>query len=357
MKYLKDNNYYSELYDILTIKDCIRSIEIMHGKIKKDRKEIESFKLADIKGFVGALGEIILYYKKGEEYRNKEKIINEWIEKDKIKQDKYDNTREPTSVFCDQCNWEMELDGKSLHDYSDEPMRVLFFFRCPKCRKGKGVFENGEIYKPMIEKCPDCGKELNTEKIRKDKVVTTFYKCICGYKNKEIWDLKADEEEHKKREKHDNLLLEKFRSLFCLSKEEGDKYIASQLRTESSLKQIRDIKEKEDNPKYQKVKALKKLKVGEMQSLIEKTVEDNNYTRLNFEKPELDKFIIIPFTVQDNKTDRCDYDSGRDLRRALIKALGDTNWCLMSDGITNRLGMLCGKIKGYESEDDLMKIV
>lgn len=329
----------------------------MRGKIEKDRKKIESFKLADIKGFVGALGEIILYFKKGEEYRNKEKIINEWIEKDKIKQDKYDNTKEPMRVFCDQCNWEMELDGKSLHDFSDEPMSMLFFFRCPKCHKGKGVFEDGKIYKPMVEKCPHCGRELNTEKIRKDEVITTNYTCKCGYKDKEVWDLKADEEEHNKKEKHDKFLLKKFRSIFCLSEEEGDKYVSSQLQTESSLKQIEEIKEKEANPKYQKMKELKKLKVGEMQNLIEEIVKENSYIHLNFEKPEIDRFVIIPFTVQDNKTERSDYDSSHDLKRAIIKALETTNWRLMSDGISNRLGMLCGKIKGYESEDDLMKII
>jgi len=329
----------------------------MRGKIEKDKKEIESFKLADKKGFVGALGEYILYFKKGEEYRNKEKTINEWIEKDKIKQDKYDNAKEPTSVFCDRCNWEMELDGKSLHDFSDKPMRMLFFFRCPKCHKGKGIFEDGESYKPRVEKCPDCSKELNTEKIRKDEIITTNYTCKCGYKNTEIWDLKVDEEKHNKKEKYDKLLLEKFRSLFCLSKEDGDKYVSSQLRMESSLRQIEEIKEKETNPKYQKMKELKKLKVGEMQNLIDKTVKENSYICLNFEKPEVDRYVIIPFTVQDNKTERCDYDSSRDLRRAIIKALETTNWRLMSDGISNRLGMLCGKIKGYENEEDLMKII
>lgn len=357
MQYIKDRQYYVDLYDLLTIKNCIYSIGLMRKNIKKDKKEIDSFKLADKKGFVGALGEYILYFKKGEEYRNKEKTINEWIEKDKIKQDKYDNTKEPVNVFCDKCNWEMRLDGKSLHDFSDEPMRMLFFFRCPKCQKGKGVFEDGEIYKPMVEKCPDCEKELNSEKIRKDEVITTNYTCKCGYKNTEIWDLKADEKEHNKREKHDKLLLEKFREMFCLSKDDGDEYLASQSRLDSSLKQIEEIKEKEANPKYQKMKGLKKLKVGEMQSLIEKVVNDNNYTRLNFEKPEVDRYVIIPFTVQDDKKERSDYDSGRDLRRAITKTLEDTNWRLMSDGITNRLGMLCGKIKGYESEEDLMKII
>lgn len=42
----------------------------------------------------------------------------------------------------------------------------------------------------------------------------------------------------------------------------------------------------------------------------------------------------------------------------LIKtALSDTNWRLMSDGVSYRLGMLEGRLRAYEREEDLLKLV
>lgn len=45
MEYLKDDIYYSDLYDLLTIKNCIRSIEVMRGKIKGYKKEEDLMKI------------------------------------------------------------------------------------------------------------------------------------------------------------------------------------------------------------------------------------------------------------------------------------------------------------------------
>ena len=357
MDYLRDEQYYIDRYDLLSIESCLRWIEVLKARILKDREEVNDFKLADTKGFVGALGELTLYFRKGEEYRDKEKTINKWKESDRVKQEKYDNTKIPSSVFCENCNWAMEFDGKTLHDFSDEPMRMLFFFRCPKCRKGKGIFEDGEIYKPKKHLCPKCGTELKEERKRNGEVITTIETCGCGYNNKDVWDMKADEERFKKQEDHEKRLLQAFRGEFCLTKEEGDKYVTDHIQTEQFLKHEVERKTKEADPRYQKAKNLKRVKVVELQKIIQDVSNANGFNQLNFDKPEIDKYVIVSFSVQETKVDRSDYDSSRDLRRALTKALEGTNWRLMSDGISNRLGLLYGKIKGYENEDDLMKII
>jgi len=38
------------------------------------------------------------------------------------------------------------------------------------------------------------------------------------------------------------------------------------------------------------------------------------------------------------------------------KTLADTNWRLMSDGASYKLGFLSGRLKGVEGEDDLKKL-
>ena len=50
-------------------------------------------------------------------------------------------------------------------------------------------------------------------------------------------------------------------------------------------------------------------------------------------------------------------NSIQDLKRLLKKTLEDTNWRLMSEGITYRLGMLEGRLRAYEKEEDLVKLI
>jgi len=57
------------------------------------------------------------------------------------------------------------------------------------------------------------------------------------------------------------------------------------------------------------------------------------------------------------KTKRQEYDSKNNLKKLIKKILEKTNWRLMSEGIDYRLGYLSGKLKGYENEEDLIKIV
>jgi hypothetical protein len=45
------------------------------------------------------------------------------------------------------------------------------------------------------------------------------------------------------------------------------------------------------------------------------------------------------------------------LKKLIQKALEDTNWRLMSEGISYRLGYLKGRLRAYESEEDLKKLV
>lgn len=69
------------------------------------------------------------------------------------------------------------------------------------------------------------------------------------------------------------------------------------------------------------------------------------------------KHVIIPFTVQDEDPDRKEYDSTHKLQKIVKAALSETNWRLMSEGVMYRLGYVYGRLKGYEQEEDLMKIV
>jgi hypothetical protein len=67
--------------------------------------------------------------------------------------------------------------------------------------------------------------------------------------------------------------------------------------------------------------------------------------------------MAIPFSCLDNKPERESHDSRMELKKLITTTLADTNWQLMSDGVHYRLGYLSGRIRAYESDEDLRKLV
>lgn len=117
-------------------------------------------------------------------------------------------------------------------------------------------------------------------------------------------------------------------------------------------------KEKKDkDPLIQKVRNLKKLTVSQLGKLIEDTMEKAGYKGLKFWKPEMGQYVIIDFSVNETKDDRQESDSISTLKKLIKSILEDTNWHLMIEGINYRLGILTGRLKAYEKEEDLIKIV
>ena len=65
----------------------------------------------------------------------------------------------------------------------------------------------------------------------------------------------------------------------------------------------------------------------------------------------------VDFTTQESREDRHEYDSRMKLKKLIEETLADTTWRLMSDGIYYRLGILTGRLRAYEKEEDLIKLV
>jgi len=119
-------------------------------------------------------------------------------------------------------------------------------------------------------------------------------------------------------------------------------------------------KETEKNnkdPLVQKARKLKMLTVVQLEKLIEDTIEKEGYKDLKFGKPEMGQYVIIDFSVNETKDDRQETASRNTLKKLIKEILEDTNWRLMSDGINYRLGILTGRLKAYEREEDLIKII
>ncbi len=114
---------------------------------------------------------------------------------------------------------------------------------------------------------------------------------------------------------------------------------------------------KDKDPIYQKARQLKKLTVTELENLLSKSLEKEKYVNLSFDKPEIDRYVIIPFTVQEFDKKRSERESENTVRKVIKQTLEKTNWRLMTEGLTYRLGYLSGRLKGYEREEDLVDLL
>ncbi len=355
-KHLKSELYYRDLYDRHTVERC-RDIITFHSRPVKNPPLIDGKE--PTKEIMDAMSkwaiDFGLMFEKGERYTHKEETVRKWMAADKAKDDLYESAMPPVDVSCLTCHARMVLLDKDLWTAGlNEPDRVLFMFDCPNgCLPRRAFFNNGEEWRIKPNPCPKCGAHLKPEhKTTEDKFIT-IYKCeSCDFTKTEELERMAN-----KKEKPDPNF-EDDKNRFCLSKDEGDKWPAELANIEEMGKLVAEWKERDKNKEvYDKVAELKKLTVVELEKLIVPVLEKANYIHLQLGSPEIGKDVIIPFMVQDSKSGRENLASQYDLKQLLKKILKDTNWRIMSDGVSCRLGILNGRLRGYENEKDMLKLV
>lgn len=355
MKRIKKNSYYNNLYDLHTIEECLRLEEAFVKQFRKLKKK-KSVEDVELKACIAA-HKFLIYQTKGERYKKKKRTIDKWIVNERLRDERLAKAN-PPAVYCDDCGLAMKVEDKLLHDFNVKNLRVLFLFECPKCGSRKGVFDDGEEFK-YKHTCPECGiGEVEVKYERKGNVITTTYSCpSCDYQDVEVIDFDKDEKERSQKRKKDKELLEKYRSKYCFTKKEGEEYLNAIERIRQLNEMMGEFERKQSDPAYQRVKKIKKLKVIDLEKLLSKVLEKEMYVNLQFGKPEIGKCVIVPFSVQEADDNREEYDGKNNLRKLIKKTLEKTNWRLMSDGISYRLGYLSGRLKGYEKEEDLVKLV
>lgn len=358
-EYLKQEQHYIDLYDLFTINECLDLIRF-YQKVYKEKSTHEDLKKIPAEKILKGFSMVLnwnLYAIKGNSYKHKKERIQEWVNRDQKKQDKYNNTPEPT-FYCPSCKTQMESFHKTIdHTTDDQNLRILFFFKCPTCDKREGVYDTGEIRisKPYL--CPKCNKEATYTHKERGKISKWTTECkSCGYKNEEIDDFEKKHAEWDKKEQEDKALLEKYRKEYCLDEKEGEECLLNLEAMEYTKFAKEDEIQKNDNPAYEALSHIKKIEINELESLLTKSLEKDNFAELSFEKPELAQNVLVPFTTQNSAQSRNKQKAVHDLETIIKETLKDTNWRLTSDGITNRLGYLSGSLKGYETEDDLIKL-
>jgi transcription elongation factor Elf1 len=348
-KYLKPYQHYADLYDRFTVDQC-RRIEksTEHYKNLKLKKGVEKI----TRSLAVAVDEIHLYIIRGERYLEKRQTIEKWMESDKRRDELFESAKGPASVTCLTCGRLMYEVSKDLWTNIDKPDRVLFMYECPlKHIPLRAFYDNGEERRITPDLCSKCGAEMvSSAEKKKNKLVLVNTCKKCG--NEE----RSEIDTTKKEEKVDENFI-KDRERFCMTQEEGDKYMDAKYRLKGVSEMFAELELKEKNKaQYEKVAKIKKLKIVEVEELLSPVLEAQKFIRLKLDTPTINKDIIVGFSVHDAK-DRSGPMSEGELKKILRKTLEGTNWRLMSDGVDYRLGMLTGRLRGYERDDDMLELV
>lgn len=358
MQYPKKRDYYEQLYDKITVNSARHNRETFNG-LRDKFFEIMPDEPRDSHRAVLHLNLIYIVFAGDDllpRYDDREEDIREMMAKDEAKDRQVADARLKAEPHCQHCQATgLRLTDKMLchRDSFDELEEVLFFLKCLRCHKNSGVWSDGKPLEAKKTLCPKCSAEVEEKDSRKGKVMTTTYTCFsCKYQYKSKFDFTPKEEEVDPNFETD-------RAIYGLHDEKLRQELRdAKWRYEEMAKLGKEWQEKEHNKHiYDAIAELKKPKIAELTLILAPILEKAGFIEFSLNKPELGKDVYVGFSCLDIKSEREDYDSRKTLQKSVRKALEGTNWRLMSDGISYRLGYLSGRLRAYEREEDLKQLV
>jgi hypothetical protein len=364
--YLDDRLAYEERYDKTTVAICRDREEMVH-KFLGERPPLNSQGEAEADS--GYYQYSLMYFHlveevAGERWQEREETIRNWMAGDEAKDLRLANATPATVPYCRSCGEDMQITHRSyLHrergKKADEE-DILFMFDCKSCNKRMASWQDGTEWKPPQARCESCGRPVDEIDKRRGNVLTTSYTCEgCGHSHKSTMQFGASVKAAPAPDPGFKL----DRRRFCFDAATGQKFLARK----AHMERIREALEKASgggagsaqtiDPVADAAAAISRLKVAQVADLLAKAAAKARYTEFKLGELQVGPELAIPFSCLDNQPERGDYDSRTRLKKLITTALADTNWRLMSDGIHHRLGYLSGRLRAYESEEDLRKLV
>lgn len=325
MQYRKPNQYYIDQYDRATIK-MLKDAEKECKSFPIDIRNIQVHRLVVENGILRA--------------REKDATIKKWIQEDELKDKQVQENPIPEKIRCNSCNSLMQFECYLFE--ADAP--ILFVFKCPEGHLPKKL-----IYPDSREKiipkqlCDECGYEISRKSQRRKSILTTTYTCQgCG---------KIEIEEFNLKKKQDSRITEEDRKKYCSYSPQTRTFIED-LQEIYKLKHILD---KSVEKKKYDLEKIEKPNIPQLEQRLCKIVENHNFIKFQFDKPEIGRYVTVTFSTQD-PTNRSEKGSVKILSRVIKQELFTTNWRLMTKGIDYRLGFLTGQLRAFEQHEDLLKI-
>jgi len=360
--FLKERQYYENRYDHQTVERARFDelyyekflVELKNKMLKGDTIEMPRYAVVLNAFYMQAIGNELL-----DRYERRDQYIDEWMVSDESKDDQIATARLAKELHCHHCNRQgLRIIDKSLMHRGDNkninmPEEVLFMLRCTHCNKNSAFWEDGEAWVAKSTLCPKCSNEMTHKTNNPKQKLTFIYTCsVCQYSYKEKINLNENKKESDPNYKKDRIH-------YCLIDEVFRHHLFEIRRGLTEMAELgKYFKERDDNKHiYDAIKELKKTNIAGITPLLQPTLEKAGYIEFSLDKPEMGKDVFVGFSCLDSKSDRNDYDSKKMLEKLITKELNGTNWRLMSDGVSYRLGYLSGRLHGYEREEDLKRLV
>lgn len=354
MRHLKERQDYIDRYDRHTVEECRRiETSTTAEDVEKMAEKNPPKEKINYQGFADYVNNVHLWCYQGERYKNKDTTINEWMERD-LKMDACYDTAVAPNVPCLTCHQPVIETFKNLDwDYDKDTGRVLFMYDCKNgCLPRRAFYDNGEQWVSPPRLCVKCKTPTTHETEKTETQIIWIDTCPkCGHIEKDEMELHSESEEEKP---DPNYVADRDR--FCDPKK-GQDYVNWMANAKGVFEMLEKHKVRETKKEvYDKVSALTKLSIPSVKDRLEEVISKTTYRGLKFKEPDLARIVSVEFTVED-PTDNKQYDSEKGLKKLIQKSLEETNWRLMSDGISYRLGILSGRIRVYENEDELAKLI
>lgn len=358
--YLKERKYYEDRYDDATVAKCRSGERIVNDTFTTMEKKPGKKELADkLPGWYLHYSQYYFLFVESaaaERAANREATIAKWMAEDQKKDERLASAHISGETFCRACGKDMRVVNKDyLHRDNRKEDDILIMFECGACNKRMAFWEDGTEWEGAKRECEKCGGKTISKHTKKQDVITWTETCEkCGHVKTETLDLNDNKSESEPVDPY----LELDRKRFIFGSDMMFKYDQKLKHFERLAKLNTSVEDKVQHADvYDGIKQVKKLKIAQLKELLEPVFTKNGYSDFKLGDPQVGREVSLEFSCLDTKDDREEYQSKRTLHKAIEKALEDTNWRVMSAGVSYRLGFLSGSLRAHESEEDLKKLV
>ena len=358
--HLQTRERYEDLYDEWTVESCRRLYSRKPTITDEDfaREKLTPEQIKAMKGikydWLKIVQELGAFTYAAERYNNKDQVIDELMRKDREKDERLAKIEPPSHIRCREClATDLRLISKDEYWGESKRERLLFMYKCNRCDTNTAYFDNGEQLHVKPTRCPQCQQEKpsHVTKEAKHKYTITYTCRSCGH----VWEEVNDFTPSPPKPPDPNYT--KDRKLYCYS-DKVREYAESVRRVGPLLKELDEHQFKQVEMKQWKeeLDKIERLTIAQVTDKLKKSLTQQGYKEFQLGQPDMGKQVVVPFNVIEGK-DRNEDESRFNLYKLMSKQLDDSNWRLVHTSLTYRMGYLTGKLKGYESDEDLRDLL
>lgn len=334
-KYRKPNQYYFDRHH----REIIAELKPLYKPVE------EAFKRMRELGEDKDGSHYSLNFEFGEKAVKLNRLRNQIIIAEMESDDKKDKLVEanpiPKKIRCNTCGKKMTF---TSHMFDADCQEIRFLFACKNNHLPRKVVRaNGTEYVLPQKKCANCGgTEFSSTKEVNGNTLIFYDECTACYAT-DILELDNTPEDTQPIDENE-------RKQFC----SNFTNVKSPMESLIQLLELFDKIGKEKKITYD-LDSIKKFDILAVQGRLRKKLKKHGYRKFDLDKPVMDRQITVAFNVH-STLQTVPLKAKIEMRQLLKKYLLKTNWRVVQSKITYRMGYLEGKLKCYESEQDLQNI-